>query len=367
MDGQLARRSGAFADLLDQFVCVRLVQCYGLDRELFQFDPSLTMVSFFMNADGDLYGRYGTRAGKDDAEHVSAAGLRAAMTGALVLHKMWREDRAQMREKLSAKKHNDSPWSRYEDIPIMKGRVAPASEGKKECYHCHWVQGGEILSRRAAAKPIDDRQLWMYPMLDVLGAALDPEQRATIARVLPHTPAAKAGWRAGDQILEMEGQPILSIADVQWVLHRAGDTGKLDITVRRGRRKHQTELELPHGWRRKGDISWRPIVWMLRDEALGFHMEPMTDREKERHHVDVRHTVYYINRIAPPWYKQANQAARKAGLRKGDILIAIDDRPPPATMSRFLAWIAQETRPGQEIRVTVLRNGRKLTIAYPLK
>ncbi len=367
MDGQLARRDKKFAPLLDQFVCVRLVECYGLDRSLFQFDSSLTMVSFFMNADGQVYGRYGSRAGRDDAELVSAEGLRAAMQGALALHRLWQQDRKAVEAKLVGKTAKESPWSRYEDIPLMKGRVMPAIRDNHKCYHCHWVQGGEILSRRKEGREIPDQWLWMYPVPDLLGMRLDPQTRATVASVERGSAADKAGIQKGDEILELDSQPILSLADVQWVLHRADDGRRLPVLVHRSGGKQTLQLELPQGWRRRGDISWRPIEWMLRGEVLGFHMKRMNDREKRRHHVDVDGPAYWIERVAPAWNKNANHAARKAGLKKGDILIAIDDQPLPATMSLFLAWIAQETRPGQKIRITVLRQGRRQEFSYALK
>ncbi len=356
-----------FADLLDQFVCVRLVQCYGLEREMFQFDPSLTMAIFLMNADGSLYGRYGTRAGQDDAEHVHADGLKATMEGALMLHRLARKEGAEFRRKLKRKQQSDSPWGRFEQIPIMRDRVAPAEQNKQKCFHCHWVQGGDILSLRREGKEIADRELWAYPMLDAVGASLDAKQRATVARVTTGTPAEKAGLQVGDEIVEFGGQPIISIADVQWVLHLAGDRDSLELVVDRSGSRKQLQLELSTGWRRNADISWRPIVWMLRDESLGFHMKRLTERESRRHHVPAGRAGYYVNRLAPDWYKEANHAAGRAGLKKGDVLIGIDGRSPPATMSLFLAWIAQETKPGQRIKLEVIREGERRTVVYRLK
>jgi serine protease Do len=51
--------------LMNQFVCVRIVQAWGLDLSLFQYDMNQSWAAFLMNADGVIYGRYGTRAAKE--------------------------------------------------------------------------------------------------------------------------------------------------------------------------------------------------------------------------------------------------------------------------------------------------------------
>src|SRR6476646_8670625 len=87
-DEQVVRRDSQVADLMDQFVCVRIVQANGMDLSLFQFDFDLTFVAFFMNADTTIYGRFGSRSDrKEAAKEITLEGLRKALSGALDLHK----------------------------------------------------------------------------------------------------------------------------------------------------------------------------------------------------------------------------------------------------------------------------------------
>src|SRR5436190_1326803 len=58
-DEQLSRRDPRIARLLDQFVCVRIVQCNALDLARFQHDYDLSFASFLMHPDGTIYGRFG--------------------------------------------------------------------------------------------------------------------------------------------------------------------------------------------------------------------------------------------------------------------------------------------------------------------
>lgn len=359
----MARHDPRFASLLDRFVCVRLVQCWGLDRRVFSFDPNLTLVVFFMNADGAVYGRFGTRDARRGDRHVTARGLVQAMKGALELHARW----PQNRQALVAKWERRLRWQRPEQIPALRGRVAPVAQDRHSCFHCHFIQGGEILSKRRAGIPVEDRDLWCYPMPELLGFSLDPTQRARVRHVRPESVAAEAGLQPGDDILLLDGQPLLSIADVQWVLHHAQDGDVLPMVVRRGGKQHQLALPLPHRWRRKGELSWRAITWMLRAEVLGFHAEPLGPKARAHLGLKPHQTAYRITRVAPAWNKHANPAARKAGLHRGDVLLAVDGRRLPPTLSEFLAWIAQRTKPGQEVTLDLLRGDRRLRVRLRLR
>ena len=88
LDEQVARREDAeLAKLMEEFVCVRIVQGWGLDLSIFQFDGDLTWAVVFLNADKTIYGRYGSRSDYKNAEkHISMEGLKKAVAGALDLH-----------------------------------------------------------------------------------------------------------------------------------------------------------------------------------------------------------------------------------------------------------------------------------------
>ncbi|MBI3854157.1 MAG: peptidase, partial [Planctomycetes bacterium] len=45
------------------------------------------------------------------------------------------------------------------------------------------------------------------------------------------------------------GQPVVSWADVQWVLYTASDTDPVKVEVDRDGKKIETSIVLPPGWR----------------------------------------------------------------------------------------------------------------------
>src|SRR5688500_18768598 len=66
IDRQVAGRQDAeLAKVMERFVCVRIVQGWGLDLSLFQFDWRQTWMVFLMNSDRALYGRYDARQADD--------------------------------------------------------------------------------------------------------------------------------------------------------------------------------------------------------------------------------------------------------------------------------------------------------------
>lgn len=61
LDDKISRADSPLAGLLDQFVCVRVVKMNGVNRHVFEFDRDVPYVAMIVNADGAVYGRWGTR------------------------------------------------------------------------------------------------------------------------------------------------------------------------------------------------------------------------------------------------------------------------------------------------------------------
>src|SRR3954468_1521905 len=223
-------------DIMKKFVCVRIVQGNGLDLELFEHDYDLSFAAYFLNPDKTIYGRFGSRSDHKEAERdISIEGFRKAMLGALDLHAKYPEN-----QKVLKKKGGSTPrYASPEFYPSLQGKYTAKLDyqGKVagSCIHCHQIREAERLVHRAANEPIPDKSLYPWPMPDLLGFSLDPKEMARVRAVSAGTPAGDAGLQIGDDIVEIEKQPIISIADVQWVLHNADtDGGVLLGKVKRG-------------------------------------------------------------------------------------------------------------------------------------
>src|SRR5262249_8621970 len=134
----------------------------------------------------------------------------------------------------------------------------------------HQIGDARKAYYRQKGEPMPEHVLFPYPHPKSLGLILDPKERASVIEVTKDSQAETAGFRAGDAIRSLNGQPMLSIADVQWVLHNppaAGGTVKVE--VQRNGKLETVTLELPAGWRRQDDIMWRSSTWGLRRMASG--------------------------------------------------------------------------------------------------
>jgi hypothetical protein len=234
------RQDPDLARILDRFVCVRIVQGCGLDLSLFQFDWRQTWVVFFLNADRAIYGRYDAREAND------VLGLRKAMEGALELHEKWPANR----EELAGKKGPAPRWKTPEEIPALQEKGIPRPvTGRNGCIHCHNVLEGGTKSLEAAHEPVPERDLAPYPVPQRVGIMLSTRERATVSSIDRNSPAERAGLKEGDRIVRFGGQPILSWADVQWVLYRAKETDALKLEIDRGGAPVEATLSLSPGWR----------------------------------------------------------------------------------------------------------------------
>ena len=65
------------------------------------------------------------------------------------------------------------------------------------------------------------------------GLSVDEEEGVLIARVMPNSPAAKAGLRAGDVINKIDGQPVKQANDVQGAVEKSQVGRDLQLGVRR--------------------------------------------------------------------------------------------------------------------------------------
>lgn len=365
-DEQVVRRDPHVADLMDQFVCVRLVQANAMDLSLFQFDYDLTFAVFFLNADKTVYGRFSSRSDRKDAtKDITLEGFRQALAAALDLHKGYPANKASLAGKQPLPPRYKSP----EEYPSLRGKYQATLEyeGKvvQSCMHCHQVREAERVFFRADRQPIPDEVLYPWPMPNVAGLALDPKEKAKVQSVAPGSAAAKDGFQAGDELLTLEGQSLLSIADVQWVLHHAPQPARLKADVLRGNKKLALTLNLLNDWRRQSDISWRVTTWDLRRMATGGLVLNEATAE-ERHQANLPDSALAL-RVEHVGEYGDHAAAKRAGFKKDDLLVNVDGQAGRRTESELLGYLLQHKMPGARVPATVLRAGERIQLELPMQ
>ena len=347
--------------MMDRFVGVRIVQANGMDLSLFQFDFDLTFAVFYMNADKTIYGRYGTRSSRKDAlKDMSLEGFRKATAAALEIHAGFPANKASL-----ARKRGPKPKQRVpEDYPTLgkyKAKLDFSSKNVvKSCMHCHQILDAERKIFRSDNKPIPDHVMFPWPMPDVVGLSLDRDEKARVRSVAPDSIAARGGFRPGDDIVSLDGQPIVSIADVQWVLHNKKDPDTAEAEISRDGSKKKLTLQLTRGWRRAGDITWRVSTWDIRRMGTGgLVLREMSANDRRRLKIDNDSLGLRVEGMGryPP-----HNVAQRAGFKKEDIIVEFDGKSDDMRISELLAYTMQERKSGDTVDVVVLRKGKRVQL-----
>ena len=98
----------------------------------------------------------------------------------------------------------------------------------------------------------------------------------------------RAGLHPGDDLFTLDGQPLLSIADVSWALHRAPDSGSIPAFLRRAGADATIAIALPPGWRSRADIGRRVGTWPMRGMALGgLKLDDLPDAARARRGINL--------------------------------------------------------------------------------
>ena len=366
LDDDLVNEDPIVRPLLDKFVCARVVSTNGLDLSLFQYDTDQSFAAFLLNADGTIYGRFGTRSHRTTwIGDVSVQGLAKALQGALDLHANYPANKSALTAKRGPAPDVASP----ELYPSLKGKYTATLNYKgnvvQSCIHCHQIGDAQRAMYRQKREPIPETVLFPYPHPKSIGLILNPKEMATIASIENGSLAEKAGFRSGDAIRTLNGQPLLSMADVQWVLHRTPpDGGKLTAEVLRNGLPQTVTLTLPAGWRRLDDFSWRASTWGMRRMGLGgmsLESLPAEERPASIPAGSMALRAKHVGQYGP------HAAAKQAGVRAGDVLVSFDGKSDFTREADLIAYAVTARKPGEKVKVELLRDGKRFEVLLPMQ
>lgn len=349
-EAEIRAAGGKLDELLDQFVAVRMVKMNGVNRSIFQFDRDVPYVAVILNADGVIYGRYGTRVSRDrkNLPRHNLSSLQQSLRRALALHKDFPKNEAQLKAKSGPKL--TPPMTR--DMATFEPFPEKHNGAVSNCIHCHTVGEAEVRQTLTDDK-VALRDVWPYPLPHNVGLVIDAQDGLKVKAVEDDSAAKRAGIQPGDVVTHLADQPLVSEADIQWALHHAPDRRPVPIVVRRGDRVVKTELALEGDWRRS-DSHWRASLSPLRPNI---HLRP---------------DPYKVKKGAKPGQMglavhYPRGEAAKAGLRGGDLLVAVDGRSDMAFESDFLKYIHIDQPNARSVELTIIRKGTRLTVTLPLR
>jgi serine protease Do len=351
--------------VLDKFVRVRLMNANTLDLSLFQFDYDLSFSSMIFNGDGTIYGRYGSWTHQKDPYEKTTTGFKTALESALQIHKGYPANK----ESLRGKQGRPMPVKDPLELPQLAGKYKRELdwEGKvvQSCVHCHQVSDAVRSMYRDQKKTIPEQ--WVYPMPspETIGLTLAADSVGRVEGIKDGSIAATAGLKAGDQIVELENQSLVSLADVAWALHHAPENGSITAKVRRGAEEKALKVSLPSNWRRNSDISRRAGTWEMRAMATGgMLLIDLPDAKRAERGLANDQLALFAEHVGE---YGIHAAAKKAGFKKEDVLVEVDGISKRITESELIGHLLAKYQKGENIKARVLRGNEKFDLEFSMQ
>lgn len=329
-----------------------------VDLNEIRFDFDLTFAAILMHADGTIYHRYGGRGPDDASDYLSLASMSQLLRDTVEEHRTYDQ------------KPSPSPKRKALlaiDLPVLKRKLAGGQ--RIDCVHCHTIHDAEHVDTMLRGRLKPDHA-YVFPDPERIGLTLDQQQQRQIRDVAPDSAAAKAGIKAGDELLSLGVQrSVRTLSDVKWALHLAPPaTTQLAARIRRNDQEMALVLKLQQGWKRcpPDQYAWRPYKWNL-SPAPGFGGPMLTPAAKKALNATARPFMMRVSYMID-WgeNKHRGRAARAAGLKKGDIVVGFAGKDDFKSFGHLHAWVSLTLQADQLVDIQVLRDGAIKTLRYKL-
>ena len=178
---------------------------------------------------------------------------------------------------------------------------------------------------------------------------------AVVLRVLPDSPAAKAGFKVGDVVVDFNGNKIIRSSDLPLAVGQTAIGSKSNVTViREGKNKtlRVTIAELPS---EEELADQRPVEkGKAESDKLGLRVQSLTAEQRKQLDLGKRGVVVRSVESGP---------GRSAGIRPGDVILMINNQD--VTSAEQFAKLVKQLPEGKSVPVLIQRG--EAPVFLPLK
>jgi serine protease Do len=328
--------STPLGDLLSQYTRVRITDMTNIDIGLFDYDRHNALYYFILNADEQVYMRFGGRDARGPNVYYNLDSFQLALQKGLDQHGLYENGKLQK---------SSRPPARFpRDIPLLQKRIIKWGR----CVECHLIDDYDLQEREKAGTLDRRRDMFRFPDIRRIGIDLDIPKGLEVNHATG--PAQEAGMLPGDLIIGIADQPVLTFADLQYEYNKVDrDAKQVAIKVERGGKQISLSIGLPPEW------WWTDLYYrfLTIEPLVYFENRPLTTKEKASLGLDPAGFASEVVKIDP--------SADALGIHKlelGDIVFEVDGITKDPQIQNCRLYMKLTKRAGDVIHVKVLRDGK---------
>jgi hypothetical protein len=339
----LSPKSSPLGKQLEQYVCVRIVRMDNVDVGLFERDWNNAIYFFILNADEQIYMRYGGRDSASADTYNNMDSMELALKQGLVLHRQYLAGEL---------KKTERPKPLFpREMPLLVKRTFATGA----CVECHLIGDYQNLQREQDG--VLDKVTYLYrsPDIKTIGIYLDAPKGLLVKEA--RDAARGAGMQPGDLITALNGSPVWTFGDLQYRYDKVDrKADKVELTVTRNGAPVNLTIALPPRWWWT-DLRFRQSSVEPRNY---FEDVPLAADEKRKLGLNPDGFASRVKYVA-----EFAKMMKTHELRVGDIVFAVDgvDRDDLANTADLYIKLCKAA--GDSVSLDVLRDGQR--IKMPLK
>ena len=323
---------------MSEYVCVRVVRMDDVDVGLFERDWNNAIYFFVLNADEQIYMRYGGRESQSPDTYNSLESMRIALEQGLTLHRKYLEGTLPKQERPPAK----SP----REMPLLVERTF----AHRQCVECHLIGDFQNIQRERDGKLDKLSELYHSPDIKTIGILLDVPKGLVVKQATGAV--AAAGMKAGDVITAWNGTAVWTFGDMQYrydKVDRHATTVK--ISVDREGQSVDLNVELvPRWW--WTDLRFRQSSV---DPRLDFEDRPLTLDEKQKLGLKADSFASQVKYVA-----EMAKVRKSHELRVGDVIVAVDGVEHDEFANTAELYLKLHKKAGESGTLEIIRDGKRM-------
>jgi len=335
----LSPKTSSLGKLLAQYVCARITRMDTVDIALFDRDWNNAIYYFILNADEQIYMRYGGRDSRSPDSYLDLRSLELSLEKGLDLHRRYQGG--------DLKKAPRPKPLFPRDIPLLADRTI----ARAACVECHLIGDFQNIQREQQNALDKLKDLYRSPDIRTLGIDLDVPRGLVVKEA--RGAAEAGGMKPGDLIAAWNGVPVITFGDLQYEhdkVPRFAD--RVRVTVSRDTRTLDLPLVLPERW------WWTDLTFRQSsvEPRVYFESVPLLAAEKRSYGLPEQG---FASRVSKSMGTFAG-ILKFHELRVGDIIFGVDGVERDDVANTAELFIKLRKIAGESVMLNVIRDGRRM-------